>query len=224
MHDAIDLYCERTDPGFWAEPVNALSNLSILLAVALVWRNMASADRADVLNRLVLFLAACIAPGSFVFHTVATGWTQLADTIPIWSFVAVCAAVTIYRLCRGDRRCALVFSLAVLLTGLLVFWLISVRLITHTTGDMPINGSLQYLPAILVLLALSVVLQAVQHPLRKSVQLASGVFLLALGFRSLDLVACRYASVGTHFVWHALVALTLFLLLNGLLRKAAYSD
>jgi hypothetical protein len=28
----VDLYCERTDPSFWAEPINALSNLSFLLA------------------------------------------------------------------------------------------------------------------------------------------------------------------------------------------------
>ncbi len=29
---AIDLYCERTDPGFWAEPLNALSNIVFFIA------------------------------------------------------------------------------------------------------------------------------------------------------------------------------------------------
>jgi hypothetical protein len=30
----IDLYCERADPSFWAEPVNALSNCAFLIAAA----------------------------------------------------------------------------------------------------------------------------------------------------------------------------------------------
>lgn len=28
---AVDIYCERTSAGFWAEPINALSNLSFPL-------------------------------------------------------------------------------------------------------------------------------------------------------------------------------------------------
>jgi hypothetical protein len=28
----IDLYCERVSPSFWAEPVNAVSNLAFLIA------------------------------------------------------------------------------------------------------------------------------------------------------------------------------------------------
>jgi hypothetical protein len=34
---SVDIYCERIDPGFWAEPVNALTNLAFLLAAAFVW-------------------------------------------------------------------------------------------------------------------------------------------------------------------------------------------
>ena len=30
----IDIYCERLGPGFWAEPVNALSNGAFLVAGA----------------------------------------------------------------------------------------------------------------------------------------------------------------------------------------------
>ncbi len=29
---AVDIYCERTSAAFWAEPVNALSNLSFIAA------------------------------------------------------------------------------------------------------------------------------------------------------------------------------------------------
>jgi hypothetical protein len=30
----IDLYCERTDASFWAEPANALTNAAFLIAAA----------------------------------------------------------------------------------------------------------------------------------------------------------------------------------------------
>lgn len=29
---SLDLYCERCSPDFWAEPVNALTNISFLVA------------------------------------------------------------------------------------------------------------------------------------------------------------------------------------------------
>ena len=32
MFEIVDLYCERTSPVFWAEPVNALTNLAFFLA------------------------------------------------------------------------------------------------------------------------------------------------------------------------------------------------
>jgi len=32
----IDLYCERTDASFWAEPANALTNAAFLIAAALI--------------------------------------------------------------------------------------------------------------------------------------------------------------------------------------------
>ena len=30
----IDIYCERTAPGFWDEPFNALTNAAFLIAAA----------------------------------------------------------------------------------------------------------------------------------------------------------------------------------------------
>lgn len=44
----IDAYCERIGTGFWAEPLNALSNVAFFAAAALglwYWRQAASRDR-----------------------------------------------------------------------------------------------------------------------------------------------------------------------------------
>ena len=56
-------YCERTGAGFWAEPVNAMTNLA--------------------------FLVAAVGVGSFLWHTFATPWAEWADVIPIGLFIAV---------------------------------------------------------------------------------------------------------------------------------------
>ena len=34
----IDLYCERLDSSFWAEPINALTNVAFIIAAWGVWR------------------------------------------------------------------------------------------------------------------------------------------------------------------------------------------
>ena len=34
----VDGYCERTGPGYWSEPLNALSNAAFLVAAWASWR------------------------------------------------------------------------------------------------------------------------------------------------------------------------------------------
>ena len=38
MFDPIDAYCERLSAAYWAEPVNAVTNLAFLLAAWVMWR------------------------------------------------------------------------------------------------------------------------------------------------------------------------------------------
>ena len=43
----IDLYCERTDTSFWAEPANALTNAAFLITAGmafLLWRRAGGRD------------------------------------------------------------------------------------------------------------------------------------------------------------------------------------
>ncbi|MBN9447463.1 MAG: pyridoxal-phosphate dependent enzyme, partial [Bosea sp.] len=72
-------YCERTDPSFWAEPLNAWSNGAFLLAalagLILLWR----VRRADWPVAILIALVFAIAIGSFLFHTMPRRWTLLAE-------------------------------------------------------------------------------------------------------------------------------------------------
>jgi len=78
----MDGYCERLDPGFWAEPVNALTNAAFLVAALVMWRRSAGIAEARWLAG-VLF---AIGVGSFLFHTFATVWAVISDVVPILVF------------------------------------------------------------------------------------------------------------------------------------------
>src|SRR5215813_10557370 len=85
--EPISLYCERTSPAFWAEPLNAASNVAFLIAAALalvLWR---SQERKDPATAALIAVTAVIGLGSFTFHTLATKGAVLLDVIPIGLFV-----------------------------------------------------------------------------------------------------------------------------------------
>jgi len=65
---AVDQYCERMGPEFWAEPVNAVTNLAFVLAALVVW------PRAVGLGRVLAVILVAIGIGSFLFHTFAQPW------------------------------------------------------------------------------------------------------------------------------------------------------
>src|SRR5258708_15060926 len=87
----IDLYCERTDTSFWAEPANALTNAAFLIAAAAafwLWRRQSASDRSRDWPALALIVVVvAVGLGSFAFHTLATRGAELADVIPIAVFI-----------------------------------------------------------------------------------------------------------------------------------------
>ncbi|MGF1526463.1 MAG: ceramidase domain-containing protein, partial [Candidatus Competibacterales bacterium] len=93
----IDAYCERVDPTFWAEPLNAVTNAAFLLAAFWVWRATTRSDRFDPGVGLLVALIGLIGMGSFLFHTVATRWAALTDVVPIALFIVTFFVLTLRR-------------------------------------------------------------------------------------------------------------------------------
>jgi hypothetical protein len=91
-------YCERLDGSFWAEPANALTNLAFLVAAVLAAVQVRRGLGRAPLDLAVLSgLLAVISVGSFLFHTLATGWAGLADTVPIGLFMLAYVVVFAHR-------------------------------------------------------------------------------------------------------------------------------
>ncbi|MCX7297842.1 MAG: ceramidase domain-containing protein [Hyphomicrobiales bacterium] len=200
---AVDLYCERTDASFWAEPFNAVTNAAFLIAalVAFVqWRRCGVGDWSVL---ALIGVTAAIGVGSFIFHTVATSGAAKFDTIPI--------ALFIYGYLLLALRRYLGFSLLVSLGALVAFS----ELNYAEAAIVPrgaLNGSHAYLPALTALVA-------VAWPVRREqagrlLFAATFTLVVSLVFRSIDMAVCDALPLGTHFLWHSLNGLALYLLLR----------
>jgi hypothetical protein len=76
-----------------------------------------------------------------------------------------------------------------------------------------LNGSVMYLPALLVLFVIASYHYLANKPRRRLPLIACGAFLLSLTFRTIDNAVCPVWPTGTHFLWHVLNAITLYILM-----------
>ncbi|MGB0959649.1 MAG: ceramidase domain-containing protein [Halocynthiibacter sp.] len=217
----IDLYCERTAFGFWNEPLNAVSNLSFILAAYFAWRLLQRQKSGTFVEYILIALAASIGIGSFLFHTFATPWAELLDVVPIWSFVALFVLAIIYRsVDENIIRFARISAIAITITGL-VFYFTSGDVTTshtHAHAETAFNGSLQYAPAIIALGIFAGLSYIKKSPARHMIGLACVTFFVSLIARSIDLNICTTTPIGSHFIWHLLNGLMIYLLLRALIR------
>jgi hypothetical protein len=213
---AIDIYCERTSAGFWAEPLNAWSNLAF--PAAALWAGLAArrSGGATAEYWLLVVLAALVGVGSFLFHTFANVWSDYADTIPIWMFVAATAFVAMRRIAGLRLGPLAVLGLAVVVAIIVAYVAPSDPQSQSLPGDDPLNGSGQYAPALIALGSITAVAWWRRSPARRPLLGATGLFVGALAFRSIDLRICAQLPTGTHFLWHLLLGVMVGMILTTL--------
>lgn len=209
---AVDIYCERTGPEFWSEPLNAVSNLAFIIAAILPFAAMMRRGERDALLSVLCGLALCIGIGSFLFHTVAERWAGLADTIPILLFIVVFLFAAMNRLFGLRWPWAIV-------AGVLAFAVsLSARNIGLALAGGSLNGSEGYFPALVLLGGSAVVLAVRGRPAARPVTLATVVFAMSLTARTADAGVCAQFPVGTHVFWHLLNGTMIGILLFTLLE------
>jgi hypothetical protein len=83
----MDAYCERVGPGLLAEPLNAVSNVSFLLAALAAWvlAQRTGAHSAGI--RALIAIAASVGIGSILWHTYPVMLTLILDSVPILIFI-----------------------------------------------------------------------------------------------------------------------------------------
>ncbi len=206
----IDNYCERIGQGFWAEPLNAVTNAAFLAAAALAlleWRKAGGKDHA---SHWLIAVTAIVGIGSFLFHTFANRWSVLADVIPI--------AVFIYGYFLLAMRRYLGLARLTALAATAVFMLLNMSFVRLWLGVFPgltLNGSVGYLPAAFALLGIGgFCLRRRAHRAGIALLWAAGIFAVSLVFRTADGSVCATLPAGTHFLWHVLNAVVLLILMR----------
>lgn len=214
MSDFLDHYCERVLPTLWDEPLNVTSNIAFLIATYFIIRQLPRREYNTIPWDLwiLIILVPVIGAGSALWHLLAVEWTLWADRIPIIIFISLFMLSSLVRTFHlAPSTIAVLFLLFHLLNTLLQV----------TAAPTTLNGSLFYFPAFLCLAGMTVTLWMQHNSFFKIYFLyATVAFLSGIAARTVDLTFCDYIPTGTHFIWHILVSLTIYLLMSGLLQSA----
>ena len=205
----IDIYCERTSAAFWAEPVNALTNLAFFVSAWAMWRLARQEGTLSPGVGLLIAVTAAIGAGSFAFHTLATFEAMLADVIPILIFQLVWLWLYARKVVEWDRMTTLL-----VVGGYLALSLLVARL------PPALNGSIGYLPALAILLAIGAYHARAARTGQYDLLAAGTVLAVSLSFRTVDPELCEAFPLGTHFMWHLLNGLVLYLAARPIILRA----
>ncbi|MET0233092.1 MAG: ceramidase domain-containing protein [Kibdelosporangium sp.] len=206
QRDYLDNYCERTDGSFWSEPLNAISNVSFLIASIAAWlliRRVAKqtgrpAGELYALPALIFLIFV----GSSAFHTTATRWGVAMDSGSIALFMLY--FIALWTRLHWELPWSRAWIAAPVFLGF-----------TALVSLAPTGMSGMYLAAVLGLLVLAGLLLFSRHPDRKRhwpwYLVASLVFAVSLTARTLDSPLCGSMPIGTHYIWHTLNGVVLYL-------------
>ena len=204
----IDLYCERAGSGLLAEPLNTVTNLFFLLAALRCAHLARQAARFDAL--LLALILFAIGIGSGLFHTFATSWAQLLDVSPILIFQVVYLWLYVRRVAGLGLTPA---------ASLLVLFFVAIFISAQFPETL--NGSLSYVPAAAALILIGAYHVNAQHADPTAILTASTIFLVSLTARTVDQLLCVHWPFGTHFIWHTLNALVLFMVLGTYIKSVS---
>jgi hypothetical protein len=208
----MDVYCERVGSGLLAEPLNAITNVSFLLAA---WAAWALARQVGALSPgvwVLLALDGSVGVGSILWHTFATSWALILDSVPILLFIVW--YIWLY------TRNVLDVNPSIAIASVAVFMVATFIALRYSHV---LHGAPVYMPGLLVVLVLGVAQAREQRVERITLLVAAGVYTAALFFRTIDQEICPVFPIGTHFLWHSLIGLVTYLAMRCLILSLSSS-
>ncbi|MBI3229667.1 MAG: ceramidase domain-containing protein [Burkholderiales bacterium] len=194
-------YCEAAIAFNRFEPWNAWSNVGFIVAafIALIFARRVGAASPTVY--VLGGFAFAIGAGSFAWHATHRPWAEFADVIPILGFVLIFLfhALRMLGRTRTQSWCG---------CGVMLGSIVAIGLRWPTA----LNGSFAYVP---VLIGLGV-LAALNRIATVRRQLLGAVlaFAVSLSMRTLDPVVCSHFAHGSHWLWHLLNSVVIFIALR----------
>lgn len=196
---SIDYYCERVSAYFWAEPINALSNISFIIAAAIIYTKIKNCANQSIWVNILTGLCFITGIGSFLFHTFANTWSLYADIIPIFAFMITFVAFCLKKIFSQNTFISTL--------GAMLFLGLTIYLDFGPLKDY-LNGSIGYFPALALLLIIGLLKK------ESNFLFSCAIFSISLIFRTLDNQLCSSLPIGTHFIWHILNGILLWKILG----------
>jgi len=206
--------CERLHDGFWQEPLNAISNLAFVYAAFRLYRFYQQHPEIQKLRtidiRTLIFFIGAIGVASFIFHTTPNYYTELLDIVFIVAFVLLYFFTVLVRVIHAHW-----FDIIICTTAYLGFTYALVNQFPNA-----LNDSIGYLSTMTSLVFLAIYFNIRQRPSAQSYLLAALIGVISLFFRSIDNAVCDLIPIGTHFLWHTLNAILMYILTRQLILSA----
>lgn len=211
-------YCERAMLPWLEQPVNTLSNAAFFVAAFLalrLWREAGGRDRKALALIGIVF---AIGIGSTAFHAVPSRLTLLMDVVPIQIFMLAYLALALSRF--GG------LSMPLVALGLAAFVAVVAAAqfgLPQVLPRGPLRQALGYAIALLALVAVGggllasargAAAPAAMAQAGRALLLAGAVFAASLTLRQIDQPFCPSIPFGTHWLWHVLNGVVLFILLR----------
>ena len=205
----IDVNCERTQDGLWQEPFNTLTGLAYFLVAYLLWQMLKKRPRRPFLLKFMLGITIAIGVGSMLFHSTARMWAALLDSVPI----AIFAAVYMYALMRHILNLRWWGILLVMLVFIAANFAFKYFVIRAADGYISILPTLGFIALTTIYMWLS------KNPSRKCFLLITLLSFIAVYWRIMDFEICKDFPIGTHFIWHLVMAGVIYNLNAELIRR-----
>lgn len=206
--------CERLSAAFLAEPMNLLSSvLFVVVAVALGKQYKLQSGNQGISMQnldihLLIVFAAMIGINSSLLHTIPNGLTALLDSSSIALFIVIFFFSALIRVIG----CNLIQTL-VAFAGFLF--------LTHVTDSLlfsVLDGASSYFSTMAVLSMMAFFLYGKGSSSAKHFLAAALLGVISLFFRSLDSQLCNSLPMGTHWLWHALNAALIYIVVREIIK------
>lgn len=202
-----NIYCERQTQSLLAEPANVLSNIAFFASAILIYQLLNRNSIKDKKYWLMFILIILVGIGSSLWHLLRNPYTLVLDALPIYSFMAIFLYGLLNNLLGNGKR-ALYLTIGFALLQVFMFILVPRDFI---------NGSITHVVNGIGFTIFIVWLYKNHRYVNRSMIVVFLLYALAVTFRSIDNLVCSNLFIGTHFLWHLLVALTAYFAVKTLL-------
>ncbi len=209
----VHLQCERTELGLFNEPFNLATGALFFVVAFYLWKELKKQPSRPFALKFLIIMTGLIGAGSMTYHSVSRMWAAVfADVLPI----AITAVVFLYLMMKHILRVHFLGGL--LITSIFIFMNLVFK---HYVMRAP-DGYVSLFPTLFFLMIISVYMSITKNPSAKNFAIASVVAIIGIFFRVIDPRVCAQFPIGTHFLWHALMAAFFFLIVRETIRRYKY--